>query len=581
MTIASERTLASTLFHLLRDDVWSHLRERMAQRAFEPGERIVSQGELEPDFHVIVDGTAAVRARTPHGEERELGRLGFGECVGEMSLLTGEPASADVMAITRTVTYALSQRELTALGELRSELIEALSTILAARLKHANERLLARRTANTHIICSGAADLTLLAGLGDAVARTTGVRVLTLLAGDALRNSAGLVAANRSQVQTLADAELEELPAILARVSDEFDDIVMFGDERSLHRIAADAASLLHVVRDVEGHFEPSAHTSLGQVIAITGETWTVPALRRLSERLQRPVVAALSDRPESTAAIGRLARVITRRTVGVAFGAGAAKGLGHLGVLRAIGEMSVPIDAVAGCSIGAAVAAGVASGMTIDDLTESTLRAAKRAIRPALPARSFLSSSGIRDELKRLAGDRCIEDLDLPTAIVATDLYRRTEINFTSGLLWPRLLASMAIPGVYAPVPGLESFLVDGGVLNPVPVRQCRELGAGIVIGVRLTATRTSPRDRLDRKPGNPYALETIMRTFEIMLNRISEVSHEHADINIEVCVDGTGGIRDFSRGREIAELCYRSAWSASARIGEVLPYSAARPAT
>jgi NTE family protein len=235
---------------------------------------------------------------------------------------------------------------------------------------------------------------------------------------------------------------------------------------------------------------------------------------------------------------------------------------------------MNVPIDIVTGCSIGSAIAAGVAAGMDLDELTQLTSQAAGRAVRPTLPLRSFMSNAGVRDELKRLAEERRIEDLDLPLAVVAVDIFRRSEVTFTTGLLWPRLLASMAIPGVYPPSAAMGSYLVDGGVLNPVPVRQARDLGAGVVIGVRLTATRTSPRERLERKPTMPFAIETIMRTFEIMLNRLSEVSHEHADVNIEVCVDGDGGVRDFKRTAEISELGYRATMDAAASLTSAMPY-------
>jgi NTE family protein len=214
---------------------------------------------------------------------------------------------------------------------------------------------------------------------------------------------------------------------------------------------------------------------------------------------------------------------------------------------------------------------------MSIEELSQIVTRAASRAVRPTLPVRSFLSNAGIKEELKRLSGDRRIEDLDLPLAVVATDIFRRAEVTFTSGLLWPRLLASMAIPGVYPPSPANGSFLVDGGVLRPVPVQQCRALGAGVVIGVRLTATHTSPRDSLDYSPSMPLAMETMMRTFEIMLNRISEVSHEQADVNIEICVEGTGGIRDFRRGDEIAAAGYEATMSARTDIEAAVPRVAA----
>ncbi len=569
---SKHRTLASTLFHLLPEPVWESLRERMTQHAFEPGETIVAQGTMEPDFHVIIEGVAAVVAQTREGESRELGRLGFGECVGEMSLLTGDPASADVVAVTRTTTYSVSQAGLAAIGGLRAQLIEALSAILAARLKHANERLLSRHAANVHVICCAAEDIGVVAGLGDAIARATGRRVLTL-AVDSVADRVSSLHAARSDVRALDDGALSAIQSVIASAERDYDDILVLGHEQASHAMAPDAASMLHVVRDDGLQLVPSSHMTAGQLIAITGEASTVPVLARMSQRAGRPVVAIL---PATTSGgIDKLARLLTGRTVGVAFGAGAAKGLAHLGVLRALAEMRVPIDAVSGCSIGAAVAAGYASGLSIDELTDSTVAAAARAIRPALPLRSFLSNAGIREELRKLAGDLRIEDLNLPTAIIATDLFRRAEVNFTSGLLWPRLLASMAIPGVYPPSPGMGSWLVDGGVLNPVPVRQCRELGAGVVIGVRLTATRTSPRERLETKPGKPLAIETIMRTFEIMLNRISEVSHEQADINLEICIDGTGGVRDFQRGREIADAGYRAAMNVTPAVQRVLPYA------
>ena len=573
------RTLASTLLHLLAEEDWEALRRHMAVRTYQPGDVLVQQGTLEPEFHVIVEGVVSVLATSPTGEKRELGRLGFGECVGEMSLLTGEPASADVVATTAVKTYAATPLRLAGLGELRTSLVAALSAILAGRLKHANERLLSIRPANTHLICCSPADMAALAGLPAAMARTASPRVLVLVAGQQLRAAAAAagVGAAGVAVRAIDDSEYATLPALLERSSREHDEVLLLGEEADFHHVAADVTSMLHIVREHEGTYVLSGHQSPGQLIVIGRQPWTPPSLRRLSDAAGHPVVAVLppdGGGAGSNSPVARLARTMLNRRVGVAFGAGAAKGLAHLGVLRALAEMDVPIDVVAGCSIGSAVAAGIAAGMSIDELSELTQRAAKRAIRPTLPIRSFLSNAGIKDELKRLAGDLRIEDLDIPLAVVATDLFRRSEVTFTSGLLWPRLLASMAIPGVYPPSAAMGSYLVDGGVLQPVPVEQCRMLGAGIVIGVRLTASRTSPREMLEHKPKRPLAIETIMRTFEIMLNRISEYSHERADVNIEVRVEGTGGVRDFQRGDEIAAEGYRETRAAMPALSAALPY-------
>jgi NTE family protein len=270
---------------------------------------------------------------------------------------------------------------------------------------------------------------------------------------------------------------------------------------------------------------------------------------------------------------VARAARTITGRRVGLALGAGAARGLAHIGVLQAIDELGIDIDVISGCSIGSAIAAAYAAGYHAEDLHENVARVASRALRPTLPLHSFLSNRGIRDELERLGQNRRFEDLDVPLAIPAVDIFRRCEVTFTTGLVWPRILASMAIPGIYPPLRAGDTYLVDGSVLTPVPVRQCRDLGAGVVIGVRLTGARTSPRDQLDFDPSRPLAADTITRCFEIMNNRLSELSRDESDVSIEVMLE-RGGLRDFDRAREYADAGYAATLASRDALAAVLPY-------
>jgi NTE family protein len=572
-----DRTLVSTLLHLLSEEEWASLRTMMELRSYVPGEFLVEQGMMEPAFHVISDGIASVVARTPQGQRKEIGRLGYGECAGEMSLLTGEPASADVVAVTAVRAYAITATQVARLGELRTRLIEALSAIVAARLRHANERLLALRAAQVHLICCGPADIGALASLPAAMARSGSGRVLALIAGGDLASGARAehVQADGVTVKTLDDEEQSNLRQLLRRAAHEFDQIVLLGAEQAFHEIAPDASSLLHITREADQAFTQPVHATSGQFVAVGNHPWTPPSLRDLTARMGHPIVGVLPPNGGTSGrgAVAKLARTLTGRQVGLALGAGAAKGLAHLGVLRAINELGITVDVISGCSIGAAVASGWAAGLSVDELAETTERIASRALRPTLPLRSFLSNKGIKEELKLVAGDRRIEDLDMPLALVATDLFRRSEVTFTSGRLWPRILASMALPGVYPPMAAMGSYLVDGAVLNPVPVTQCRELGAGVVVGVRLTGQSTAPRDELDEKPSRPLAIETIMRTFEIMNNRISEMSHVQADVTIEVRIEG-GGIRDFKRGARIADEGYRATMDARDDLSHVMPY-------
>ncbi len=561
------------LNRVLGASAWANLRERMHERTYAVGERLVVQGELRPDFFLIVEGVTSVTAATSRGDRRELGKILAGECVGEMSLLTGEPASAEVSAVTSVRVLSISQEELSRLGSIRSELFEALSAILATRLKLANERLVAHDTAIVRIVCCPPSLIGALQELPTAIAGTTTGRTAVVLIGQEWASAAADLSARGADVRILAD----DAAHIAEAVSSDAREILLLCDEAGFRAAEGVEARRFHVV-DASSPTAGVVHDAEGALVVVGDAPWTVPTMRRLSESYGRPVAAIIPRTSGRDGAprrpIDKLARVITDRTVGVAFGAGAAKGLGHLGVLRALEDLGTPIDMVSGCSIGSAVAACVASHMPVDTFGEIVTRVAKRAIRPTLPIHSFLSNAAIKDELRHVVGEQRIEDLELPLSIVAVDIYRRAAISFTSGLLWPRIAASMAIPGVYPASAGMGSYLVDGGVLSPVPVRQCRELGAGIVVGIRLTATETSPRDELDFRPKKPYAVESFIRSFDIMLNRISEMSREPADVNVEVCIEGTGGIRDFQRVSEISEQGYAATMGASRDLQARLPY-------
>lgn len=572
--MTDERAGPNTLPDLLGADVWNELATTMRVREYTEGDKIVVQGDLSPDFHIIESGFACVTAMAPDGELRELGRLRPGDCIGEMSLLTGEPASADVIAVTPVTAYAISQQQVRELGELRVRLIGTLSTILAGRLRSANERLLQRGGANVIALFTNPQALSALAGLPDAIGRVVHRPVLVAALGDELGQALAQITRSGANISISTLGADEPLAPFLDAASRDYEHILLICDDQRAIVPDVDAGHAYNVALADQARHSIGVRKRTRKTIIIGGEEpSTAAGLRRMSDRLGAEVVAIVQQ-PDAGQEIERLARVLMRRRVGVAFGAGAAKGLAHLGVLRALTAMGVPIDVVSGASIGSAVAAGVASGMDVDELEALVNRVAKKIVRPAIPLYSLLSNAGIREEIRRASGETRIEDLNLPLAIVAVDLIRRAEVTFTSGLVWPRIIASTAIPGVYPALSAAGTYLVDGGILTPVPARQCRELGADIVIGVRLTATRTSPRERIDHPPGRPLAVEAMIRSFEIMQNRISEISHQPCDITVEVQVEGTGGLRDFKRGVEFAALGDQATRSAAPALTEKLPY-------
>ncbi|MDH5229224.1 MAG: patatin-like phospholipase RssA [Gammaproteobacteria bacterium] len=178
---------------------------------------------------------------------------------------------------------------------------------------------------------------------------------------------------------------------------------------------------------------------------------------------------------------------------LGIALGSGAARGWSHIGVLEALAAESIHPNIICGSSIGSLVSAAYAADK-LAELKHWVLALDKRFIFKLADISLFSSGSLIEGkkliaELEKQIGEFKIENMPKPFACVATDLQTGREIWLRQGDLWSAVRASMALPGMFAPVRKEEHWLVDGGLVNPVPVSLCRAMGADIVIAVNLNS--------------------------------------------------------------------------------------------
>ena len=175
---------------------------------------------------------------------------------------------------------------------------------------------------------------------------------------------------------------------------------------------------------------------------------------------------------------------------IGLALGGGAARGWAHIGVIRALAEMGVEPEIVAGTSIGAIVGAAYA-GDELDALEEWVRALDWKAVLSyldlSLLAGGFIQGEKLMQFARGHARDARIENLPRRFGVVATDLESGREIWFRDGPLLDAVRASISLPGLFAPVNLDGRWLVDGGLANPVPVSLCRAMGADIVIAVNL----------------------------------------------------------------------------------------------
>lgn len=180
-------------------------------------------------------------------------------------------------------------------------------------------------------------------------------------------------------------------------------------------------------------------------------------------------------------------------KAVGLVLGCGASRGWAHIGAIEALEEANIPIDFIAGCSVGGYVGALYASGQ-LASLKKFLLRMDGKKIFSyldvAFPRSGLLNGSKRVHELFSMHTDiKNFEELAIPLVMVATDLNRGEKVVLKSGSIVDALRATMSYPGLFSPVNLKGRWLVDGGVVDPVPVGVARAMGAGIVIAIDLNS--------------------------------------------------------------------------------------------
>ncbi|MCB1988577.1 MAG: patatin-like phospholipase family protein, partial [Burkholderiaceae bacterium] len=174
---------------------------------------------------------------------------------------------------------------------------------------------------------------------------------------------------------------------------------------------------------------------------------------------------------------------------IGLALGSGSARGWAHIGVIRALEQAGIKPDLVCGASIGAVVGAAYALG-ELDRFEQWALGLTGRTVFSFMDfklAGGMLKGERVIEFFRTRFSDRPIEALDMPFAAVATGLHSGSEVWLRTGSTADAVRASMALPGLFTPAQRDGRLLVDGGLVNPVPVSLARAMGADIVIAVDL----------------------------------------------------------------------------------------------
>lgn len=185
----------------------------------------------------------------------------------------------------------------------------------------------------------------------------------------------------------------------------------------------------------------------------------------------------------------------INRPTLGLALSGGGARGLAHIGVLKVLEREGIPFDGLTGSSMGGIIASAYAAGVSVAELEAEALRLSRlrqliKLVDLSPPHRGLLTGKRLRGYITRfLAPDLTFNDLNMPLGLMSVDLQSGREVPLVEGFVLDAALATSAFPGVLPPIEWNGYQLVDGGLLNNLPVDLARELGADVVIAVDVSS--------------------------------------------------------------------------------------------
>ncbi|BAS31376.1 patatin family protein [Dehalococcoides mccartyi] len=238
---------------------------------------------------------------------------------------------------------------------------------------------------------------------------------------------------------------------------------------------------------------------------------------------------------------------------IGIALGGGAARGIIHIGVLEVLEKEGLPLDLVTGTSMGAIIGALYASGHKPQEMKEIVHNLSWKQLMPLLdlaaPRAGFLSSRKIKSYLKELIGDITFAELKKPFACVAADVKTGEEVIFNEGLVIDGVIASMSLPIIFRPVKNKNRFLVDGGIITPIPAQIVRDMGADFVIAVNAIYRHDYIKQNRDSEPS---VFDTAFQIVNIMSIHMAQENLLAADIAIEPDLSGIGP-GDFLKAPEI----------------------------
>ena len=477
---------ASGVFGGLPDAVLQDLAATL-QLQFVPGGDIVyREGEQAHSMFFLVSGRLRVSRRDRAGALQLYNEILPGESVGEAGLILQQPRAADITALRDSTLALLTRADFDRLMMRHPlELNRVFAQAIYNHLRHTSQ-VVQRRQAQIFVLvplCPGGSCRAVAQGLTRAFARIGRAHHVAPETERDLHPDAtsGWVALDRyDELERKFDFLIYEADtdgsSWARRAFRQADQVVFVAQPDA----STEPGKLELRLRDEPGFTMKRRHLVLLHPAGAAQPEEIAPW------RAGRDLERIYPIREGEAGDFGRLARFLTGKATGVVLGGGGARGFAHLGVLRALEQHGIVVDLIGGNSMGALLGAQYACGWPLDEIREQTMRFARGGERPTVPVISLVSGKRVQRDLQRMFGDRSVDALWRPFFAAACNLSRACTTVQDSGPLWRAVLASNSPVGLFPPVLHDGDLLVDGAILENVPVEAMR-----MRLGTRLEKRR------------------------------------------------------------------------------------------
>jgi NTE family protein len=553
-------------------DTPAGLIEQLAARSsvisLSSGDWLFREGEPSDRMFVVLAGRLDVIQQSPTGP-RTLRLILPGEAVGEVGVLTGASRSASVQARRDSELLCTDQHEIEKLYDEIPGFAMAMVKAVASHLRP--EPSTTKPTAYAVLVDEDLPSDEIRRLLLETLGHYCRVGVLEPFPERSRTNGIRLAEGENELDVTSLGRQLDRLEGLN-------DLTLMFAPLVGLDswwRFCLRQADSVLVIASTQTSPSPELRVITQARIAFAGNPDTEVVGRWLDLEFVKGH-HHLGDEAQWPEGLGRLARSMLGRSVGLVLSGGGARGLAHIGVLEVLEKAGIAVDRVGGCSMGAFVAALFAVGTTpaeMLDVCRRELVLAKPFFDYTSPRASVLRARKADLMLRRVFGEKTLEATRLPCFTVSCDLVSANVVVHRTGLIHRAVAASASIPGIVPPVLSEDQILVDGGLLDNLPVDQMSD-EEGPIIAVDVAGDRWRPRTvAWEARPGAPglrayLALlvgrgpervpalaETLTRATVIGSWRVAVENRARADVVITPAVEDTG-ILDFRRFDSIVEI-------------------------